>query len=324
MRQPKFFPILVAVLSLLLLALAMPAAAQDYQIAEVDVNLTCGNITVTVFSNDDDTTETQVLVKTAGYVGWNLLGDIDNYIVVGPRGEGTRTYDFVDQPANRLLSYSVRVMDAETNLVVYVEEATRNCSGETQPSGSGSSNPTVATNGGAPFAITCTAEGGVFVQPVDGGTALTATPLQIAQGFVDAASSGQNTMIARLGSISIWALTTQELQVAYRAGLNEFDTIFPITQCGGINAASLAQVTPSPQDTSGETTTTTTTSAPANVTSNASCTTPTGARTTHIVQPGENLFRIGLRYGVPYPQLAAYNGISDPTRIFVGQCIIIP
>jgi LysM repeat protein len=323
MRHHKFLMILTVVLALLLMTFAQPIAAQEFDIAEVDVNLTCGNITVTVVSNDDDPTETQVLVKTANYQGWNLLGDINNYIVVGPRGQGTRTYDFVDQPANMMLSYSVRVMDAETNVVVYVEEATRNCSGQQQSSSSGSSNQPVTTNGGAPFTITCTAEGGVYVQPVGGGTPLTASPLQIAQGFVNASSSGQNAQITRLGSISIWALTSQEIQVAYRAGLNEFDTIFPITRCGGINAASLAQVTPSPQGTTSTTTTTTTTS-PTNVTSNASCTTPAGARTTHIVQAGENLFRIGLRYGVPYPQLAAYNGIADVTRIFVGQCIVIP
>lgn len=44
----------------------------------------------------------------------------------------------------------------------------------------------------------------------------------------------------------------------------------------------------------------------------------------HVVQHGENLFRIGLRYGVSYHTLAAYNGILDPTRIYVGQAIHIP
>lgn len=44
----------------------------------------------------------------------------------------------------------------------------------------------------------------------------------------------------------------------------------------------------------------------------------------HVVQPGETLFRIGLRYGYSYQELAAYNGIADPTRIEVGQQIRIP
>ena len=45
---------------------------------------------------------------------------------------------------------------------------------------------------------------------------------------------------------------------------------------------------------------------------------------THVVQPGENLFRIALRYGLTADQVAAANGISDPARIYVGQALIIP
>jgi len=44
----------------------------------------------------------------------------------------------------------------------------------------------------------------------------------------------------------------------------------------------------------------------------------------HVVQPGENLFRIALRYGLDYNYLASYNGITDPSRVFVGQQIKIP
>jgi putative chitinase len=46
--------------------------------------------------------------------------------------------------------------------------------------------------------------------------------------------------------------------------------------------------------------------------------------TTYVVQPGDNLFRIALRYGVSYAYLARYNGIADPSRIYVGQVIRIP
>ena len=48
------------------------------------------------------------------------------------------------------------------------------------------------------------------------------------------------------------------------------------------------------------------------------------AATTHVVQPGETLYRIALRYGVTVGALAAYNGLSDPTRIRVGQILRIP
>lgn len=46
--------------------------------------------------------------------------------------------------------------------------------------------------------------------------------------------------------------------------------------------------------------------------------------TTHVVRSGENLYRIGKAYGVPYPELARLNGISDPSKIVVGQKIFIP
>jgi LysM repeat protein len=45
---------------------------------------------------------------------------------------------------------------------------------------------------------------------------------------------------------------------------------------------------------------------------------------THTVQGGENLFRIALRYGLTVEQLAAANGITDATRIYVGQILVIP
>jgi len=42
------------------------------------------------------------------------------------------------------------------------------------------------------------------------------------------------------------------------------------------------------------------------------------------VQPGENLFRIALKYGLSYQTLAAYNGIANPQYIYVGQVLKIP
>jgi LysM repeat protein len=44
----------------------------------------------------------------------------------------------------------------------------------------------------------------------------------------------------------------------------------------------------------------------------------------HIVQPGENLFRIALHYGMTYTALAAANGIINPDLIYAGQRLIIP
>jgi spore germination protein len=51
---------------------------------------------------------------------------------------------------------------------------------------------------------------------------------------------------------------------------------------------------------------------------------PIYGRNVHIVQPGENLFRISLAYGYDWYTVAALNGITNPNRIYVGQRILIP
>jgi hypothetical protein len=53
-------------------------------------------------------------------------------------------------------------------------------------------------------------------------------------------------------------------------------------------------------------------------------TTTTDGVTRYVVQPGDNLFRIGLRFDVSFQQIATFNGITDATRIFVGQVLLIP
>jgi hypothetical protein len=49
-----------------------------------------------------------------------------------------------------------------------------------------------------------------------------------------------------------------------------------------------------------------------------------GPGVTHVVRVGENLFRISLNHGTHYSVVAAANGISDPTRIYPGQVLVIP
>lgn len=44
---------------------------------------------------------------------------------------------------------------------------------------------------------------------------------------------------------------------------------------------------------------------------------------THVVQPGENLFRIGLRYSVSWPTLQAWNYLPNANQIRVGQRLCI-
>jgi|YNPNPStandDraft_1061719.scaffolds.fasta_scaffold03485_7 LysM repeat protein len=48
------------------------------------------------------------------------------------------------------------------------------------------------------------------------------------------------------------------------------------------------------------------------------------AAATHVVQPGETLFRIALRYNTTTQALAELNGITDPSRLLAGQRLVIP
>jgi len=49
-----------------------------------------------------------------------------------------------------------------------------------------------------------------------------------------------------------------------------------------------------------------------------------GQEIVHIVQAGDNLYRIGLRYGFTVDELAEYNGITNVNSLEVGQEIRIP
>lgn len=46
--------------------------------------------------------------------------------------------------------------------------------------------------------------------------------------------------------------------------------------------------------------------------------------TIHVVQRGENLFRIALQYGTTVDELVMLNGLADATRITVGQRLLVP
>jgi len=44
----------------------------------------------------------------------------------------------------------------------------------------------------------------------------------------------------------------------------------------------------------------------------------------HQVRPGDTLSELGLRYGVPYQEIARYNAIANPDQLEVGQWLRIP
>jgi LysM repeat protein len=46
--------------------------------------------------------------------------------------------------------------------------------------------------------------------------------------------------------------------------------------------------------------------------------------TSYVVQPGDNLYRISLKFGIAADAIARANGIVNPNILFVGQTLIIP
>jgi LysM repeat protein len=51
---------------------------------------------------------------------------------------------------------------------------------------------------------------------------------------------------------------------------------------------------------------------------------PPAEEQVHIVRAGDNLYRIGLQYGFTIEELVAYNNLTNPNRLDVGQEIRIP
>jgi murein DD-endopeptidase MepM/ murein hydrolase activator NlpD len=56
----------------------------------------------------------------------------------------------------------------------------------------------------------------------------------------------------------------------------------------------------------------------------AACASAPRQGVTHVVRPGENLYRISRYYGVPVPDLVDANGVRDVTNLEVGQRLWVP
>ena len=54
------------------------------------------------------------------------------------------------------------------------------------------------------------------------------------------------------------------------------------------------------------------------------CGPPRGWTRSHVVQPGDNLYRIALSYGITYPQLQRANCMGSSTTIYSGQRLWVP
>jgi LysM repeat protein len=194
--------------------------------------------------------------------------------------------------------------------------------------------------GAALFGYTCGANSITF--SYQNKPALQASFSQIAGPLAAAISIQQNQPIVVGNTVGLWALKSNELQVHLNADPDSTKLVLPSDICGVIGgngtpsavayaqvtgagtAVAIAQVTESGQSMafagaagSGQAL------AYAQVNGGYGPSPAAGARY-HVVQPGENLFRISLRYGTTVAVLAAINHISDARLIYVGQVIYLP
>lgn len=184
---------------------------------------------------------------------------------------------------------------------------------------------------------------GASIQFYESGVLVLDIPLSATAGPLAAAqTTGINMPIHSGQTISLWALKSNELQIHQNDSPDTTNLVVPASICGEINAQSqgilsagavayvhvtgpgsgiaLAWVGPN-----GETTTYAGISGYGEALAAAySSSTGNTAPHYHIVQSGENLFRIALRYHTTVATLVARNGLSNPRLIFVGQTIYLP
>ncbi len=144
-------------------------------------------------------------------------------------------------------------------------------------------------------------------------------------------------MAAAQGSGGQVKHTVQVGENLYRIALQYGTTVEAIAQANGITNPNLIYVgqvliipqatttpvptvTPGPVPTGTVTVTATATVAPVTPTPVP----PSTGEIVYVVQPGDNLFRISLKYNLLTSIVAAYNGIPNPNLIYVGQKIRIP
>ena len=144
-------------------------------------------------------------------------------------------------------------------------------------------------------------------------------------------------MVAAQGEGGQVKHTVQPGENLYRIALQYGTTVEAIAQANGITNPNLiyvgqqliipqATTTPVPTATPVPTGTVIVTATPATPAPPATPTPvpPSTGEIVHVVQPGENLFRISLQYNLLASVVAAYNGIPNPNLIYVGQKIRIP
>lgn len=186
-----------------------------------------------------------------------------------------------------------------------------------------------STDLAAPVGVFCTSNGGVSVWAINaknsqGAEAINASPIQIGNALAQAMTSGAHTQISSRGNISLWALTSNELQVQapdLRETRKTYNYIFPATKCG----TPIVTTAVVPTVSTGSNPSSVTVAAPTVVIPSYTYTTAnTAGGLVYIVSPGETLYRISRRYGLTVSALAAANNLANPNIIYAGQSLFIP
>ncbi len=156
----------------------------------------------------------------------------------------------------------------------------------------------------AALSVQCTASG--FQVLAGNAPVITAAYTDIISALNTARLLDAHQRIATTNGVSLWALSSDELQAHYDANPDGTKLIVPSDICGSLSAWAASAPAASAS------------------TSYVGNTWNTSSGQVHVVQPGENLFRISLRYGVSMSAIAAANGITNYNLIFAGQQLIIP
>lgn len=297
----KRFLVFILIFTSTTLINILPTSAQTApDRIDISVNITCSSIEVMLVSDYDSAIKAEAFVGNG--IDYNLLATVGDFTRANAYGTASRVYTFERQRDNTELIYSVRVYNDELNVLVDRLDTSGNCSGNNPPP---STPVTTTTTNTASFLAACDLTGGITVQPI-GGVPFGITGTQIAQGTAMAIANQQNIGITSTSGITVLGTPANAIQLVASDG---YSITIPAASCVQTVTTPNTGVTPSVSVQAAQ----------------LSCSSvPADAVNTHIVRAGENLFRIGLRYGVPFARLATYNGIPDATRIFVGQCIAIP
>lgn len=286
----------------------------------------CTSVRVEI--NNPTTQPVLVELKATDNLGNSVIGV--STFTVGAAQRGGTTFTLPNRLTTNI-NFETFIFDSTTKNVAYGRNS-QDCNNEPQPLNN--------RDQGTPFRVFCDATGGVnFLLLNSQGNAISgvnATVGQIAGALISAANTLSNQPAATSASgLSIWALTSGELQAVYR-GTTNYDFVFPITNCGGLDisgpislmittlntnpppANPFAPTAPSFPPASGF--------SPGIVapTVGGTCAPLAPNTRAHSVQRGQTLFRIGLAYGVPFGTIATLNGLYNPDRIYAGQCLQIP